>query len=276
MNRSTLITLSIGAWMAVTATASACDTCMKGMHVGTTEVLGNGMIWSWAKVKDGKPTSIGITFTESALTGLPSVKDMTGPEPTMEMIFTFPKAAKGIAFDHVGFHWNPVGHPPAQIYGVPHFDAHFYTISQEQRKGIVATGPDLKKCQKAPESRFVPTGYILPPDTIVPNMGAHWIDMKTPELNGKPFTSTFLYGTYNGQTAFWEPMVALSYLESKPSLVEDIKAPAEYDKSGYYPTRYRVSYNADRKEYTIALDGLTWREGAKPAVAAKPTAKKRR
>jgi len=272
MNTRYPATLVATAALATLATtASACDTCMKQVVIGKAEVLGNGLVWSWAKLdKYGKPTSIGITMTETALQGLPSMSDMPkGAEPTMEMTLEVPKQVKGLPFDHIGFHWNPVGHPPVKIYDVPHFDVHFYTISQATRRQITLQGEDLKRAQKAPPARFVPAGYILPPETLVPQMGAHWLSKNARELSGKPFATTFLFGSYNGQDAFWEPMVTTAFLETKPNFVEEIPAPAAYSKPGYYPTRYRVQYNPDRKEYTIALDGLTYRSGVSKIAAKK-------
>ncbi|MEA2553575.1 MAG: hypothetical protein QOJ65_1751 [Fimbriimonadaceae bacterium] len=246
--------------LAVLATgALACDTCAKDKIVGKAEILGNGLVWSWAKVDSkGNPIAIGISMTETALQGLPGKELMPpGPEPTMEIMLELPEKIKGKPFTQVGFHWNPVGHVPEGIYNVPHFDVHFYTIGEDIRTNITAVGDDLKVCQKTPDPKFVPASYILPPGTIVPRMGAHWITPSSPEFNGKPFTTTFLWGSYNGQPIFWEPMVTKAFLETKPNFTEDIKLPQAYEKPGYYPTRYTVTYNADRKEYSISLASLT-------------------
>jgi hypothetical protein len=69
----------------------------------------------------------------------------------------------------------------------------------------------------------------------------------------------------------FEPMLTRDWLQTKPDHSEAIAVPAAYTKTAYYPTRYSVRYDAARKEYTIALDGMVWREaaGAKPSVAAK-------
>ncbi|MGV3618135.1 MAG: DUF5602 domain-containing protein [Fimbriimonas sp.] len=261
--------LILGTLTALATTAPACDTCMKRVVIGKAEVLGNGLVWSWAKLDiGGKPISVGITMTETALEGLPGMAEMPkGVPPTMEISLDLPKGVKGLPFDHIGVDWNPIGHPPVKIYDVPHVDVHFYTISRQVRKGITMTGEGLKRAQRRPDARFVPAGYILPPDTIVPQMGAHWISKSAGELRGNPFTTTFLYGTHNGQEAFWEPMVTNAFLKTKPDFKEAIPAPAAYPKPGYYPTSYRVQYNATRKEYTIALDGLTYRSGVAKATA---------
>lgn len=260
-----------GALAAMATTAAACENCKKGYVFGQPTAIGNGMAFTWAKFnKDTKKLeSIGITLTESALEGLPSVKELKGPEPMMMWQVDLPKEVKGFPFDHVEIDWNPVGHPPAEIYGKPHFDFHFYTIDRKTQAAITTIGADKKRCELKPEASFVPPGYILPPDTIVPQMGAHWINPGTsPELSGKPFTTTFLYGSYNGKTAFWEPMITTEFLSSKPNFTQPIENPKRFDTAGYYPTSYSVKHNAERHEISIALDGLVMRQGALAAKAA--------
>jgi hypothetical protein len=53
----------------------------------------------------------------------------------------------------------------AGIYDAPHFDSHFYLMSQERRDRITATGEDLAKAHKAPATELMPLGYILPEGT---------------------------------------------------------------------------------------------------------------
>ena len=86
--------------------------------------------------------------------------------------------------------------------------------------------------------------------------GAHWIDPAAPEFNGQRFTKTFIYGFYDGKMIFMEPMVTKAYLETKTSATADIKLPAMYPRSAYYPARYVVKYDATAKEYTVSLEGM--------------------
>ena len=232
---------------------------------GPATLVGNGAAWCWAKLDaSGTPVSMGVTLTETALNGLPADEPgmSHGDMPMVEYAIELPSAIKGLPYEHLMLDWNPKGHDPKPIYGVPHFDVHFYTITEEARKAITAEGPDMAKCAKAPDTAFVPAGYILPPGTIVPQMGAHWIDPTTPELSGKPFTSTFLYGSYDGKTAFLEPMIALSFLQTKPNFTQALKPMKSFDKTGYYPASYSVTYNADRHEYVISLDNLSMQQMA--------------
>jgi hypothetical protein len=90
-------------------------------------------------------------------------------------------------------------------------------------------------------------------------MGAHWIDPNASELKGQPFIKTFLYGNYDGKLIFFEPMITKSFFETKTNITEYIKLPQKYAKPGYYPTKYSVSYDANKKEYTVALEGMVLR-----------------
>jgi hypothetical protein len=226
--------------------------------VGATKPLGSGTVRSWVTLDGkGKPQAVGLTFSESAFKTAPT--ELPRGQESVEINLPLPKEARETAFDHIGFDWNPMGHPPANVYTVPHFDIHFYTISLEEQQSITAQGEDLARCYIKPGDEYVPAGYILPPDTAVPRMGAHWINPNSNELKGQPFTRTFLYGNYDGKLIFFEPMIAKSFFETKTSLTEYIKLPQKYAQPGYYPTKYSVRYDADMQEYTVALEGMVLR-----------------
>lgn len=225
---------------------------------GAAKRLGEGTARSWVTLdREGKPTAIGLTFSETALKTAPM--EIPAGQEGIDITLALPREASGTAFNHIGFGWNPHGHSPKNIYDVAHFDIHFYTISPEERQKITAQGEDLAKCYKTPSPEYIPSGYILPPDTAVPGMGAHWINPLAGELNGQPFTKTFLFGNYNGQIIFYEPMITRAFFETKMNLTEFIKQPQKYEKPGYYPTRYSVRYDPNKKEYTVALEGLVLR-----------------
>jgi hypothetical protein len=219
---------------------------------GENKALGNGTVYSWVMLDSrGKPLAIGINFSESALKGLPE-------KSVAEYTLALPKEAACTAFDHISVDWNPQGHEPQGIYDRAHFDIHFYMISPEDRDKITASKEDCKKLSKKPASQYVPEDYISTPGGV-PRMGAHWIDPKAPEFSGQPFKETFIYGFYDGKMVFLEPMVTKAFLETKPKLSKDLKLPKCYPKSGYYPTSYSISYNAEKKQHTLALEGLTLR-----------------
>lgn len=220
--------------------------------------MGNGTVRSWATFSKGKLTAVGITFTETALSGLQQELPKGDPRiPGYEFPLALPNVCKSTPFDHVSIDWNPKGHVPKGIYDVPHFDCHFYLISQEARKKITLIGSDMAKCQKKPNADFIPANYQTFPETEVPQMGKHWVDVTSPELSGSPFTNTFIYGFYDAKTVFVEPMISLAFFESKPNATFPIKLPKYFPKHGTYPTRYSVRYNPVRQEYTVALEAMT-------------------
>jgi hypothetical protein len=226
--------------------------------VGERKPLGKGEVRSWVSLdQGGKPTAIGLTFSESALKTLPA--ELPHGKEGMEISLALPAEAGATAFKHVGLDWNPQGHPPAKIYDSAHFDFHFYMITEEERARITATGDDLLKAKREPAVEFVPEGYVHIPDSAIPRMGSHWVNPLSKELQGQTFTTTFLYGSYDGRLVFAEPMIARSFLETKTNVTELIKLPAKYARSAYYPTKYSVRYDPITREYTVALEGMTLR-----------------
>lgn len=218
--------------------------------------LGKGMVYSWVKYSQRRiPVAIGMSITGSALKTLPE---------EMQMIDLVPKGKYKVPpYDHFGFDWNPVGHEPPGIYDLPHFDFHFYTISQHVRHNMSCTGADEAQCMKTVDPALVPANYV-PTPAAVPMMGWHWIDVTSPEFNGQPFTRTFIYGYYKGVTAFLEPMITLAFLKTKPWATFPVKQSAAVSKNGYYPQNYSVTYSSVKDTYDIALIDLIYRSVQAP------------
>jgi hypothetical protein len=216
----------------------------KNISYGPEVVVGNGKAKSFIKLDDeGLPTEVGFTFTEGALQNLPH------EEAETFHLLPLPEEKSLTPFDHISFDWAPHGHEPATIYDTPHFDVHFYYVSESFRSEIVP-GPEM---EKLPEAKFLPANYIATPGEGVPGMGKHWVDATSPELHRSPFTHTFIHGSYNGEVIFQEPMITHNFLLSKPNITVDIKQPEAVKKSSNYPTKYTVKFNEERKEFTIAL-----------------------
>lgn len=223
-----------------------------GTFFGPAVAMGGGTARSYVTLdRAGAPTDLGLALSETALTGLPNA--------TAEFVLALPSQASATPFKHAVINWMPVGHPPPMVYTVPHFDFHFYTITNAERVGIVLGDSVLAaRMARLPAAEFVPAGYILGAASVA--MGQHWRDPEAPELKGEPFTKTFIYGSYDGAMIFGEPMVAMSYLETKPAaVVTPLKLPAQYAVRGYQATSYTVDFDAGAKEYRVALSGLVQR-----------------
>lgn len=215
-----------------------------------THPIGNGVARAWvSENKNGEPVAVGLNFTAKSLENLPSTP--------ASYVFILPKNKGRNFYTHVLLDWNPEGHEPPGVYDLPHFDVHFYIITNEER---LAIGPyDTEQFENFPAGTYVPPVYF--PGPGVPQMGVHWIDGLSPEFNGGVFSKTFIWGSYDGKFIFWEPMVTLDYLLSRPDDVIDLRQPSAYQTDGYYATKYKVSYSVNPKEYTVALLDLVYHEG---------------
>lgn len=202
----------------------------------------------------GKPASIAVSMTPGALDGLPAELNRKSAEGSWDFALAMPEGVK-TGYAGVMIDWNPEGHPPPHVYTVPHFDFHFYAIGMKDVEAISFTGPK-DPATMVSDKDLVPADYQVIPDTAINRMGVHAIDMTAPELHGKPFTATFIYGYDKGRLIFVEPMVTLAYLKSNPDATMPVKAPARYSSPGWYPTSYSVRYDKGAKRYSIELAGL--------------------
>lgn len=216
--------------------------------------VGQGTARAYLVHEGPVPLELGIALSEGALRGLPT--EQMGYEYRLPL----PRGAAALPFHDVVLNWNPHGHVPPGVYDRPHFDLHFYTITDTERRQIVASDPQFEqRGARQPPPEYRPAGYILPPGTLEPAMGAHWIDPQSAEFQGRPFTRTFLFGSWDGRLTFYEPMITLAYLETRPDELIRIPVAARHEVRGYYPDAYRVQYDAAKREYRVGLSGLQMR-----------------
>lgn len=223
-------------------------------YEGPTKTIGTATAKSWYKIDDnGNPSSVGVTFSESLLAAM--------PDTAISLELALPAEASTTPYDHISLDWNPQGHPPMDIYTLPHFDLHFYTITKAERATITPEGGDPTPVA----AQYIPVDYAamgipgMPPE-VVPGMGAHWVDTTAHELHGHAFNHTFIYGFYKGNLVFQEPMFTKAFLETKPNVTTEIKQPAAFQRTGrYFPAKYSIKYDATAKTYTFTLEGLSKR-----------------
>jgi hypothetical protein len=224
---------------------------------------------------DGTPYAIGVKFPGSTLTKLPmqpndglNCWDLNGDNQVdlheecsggHNRTLFFNK--NNTPFKWISVDWEPHGHVPEDIYGARHFDFHFYMTDVVERNKI-AVGPCMPGTINCAQSeiavRPVAPQYIHPDffntKLAFSRMGNHWADRTSPEFNGQPFTQTFILGSYDSKITFYEPMMSLDYLKSKPNQCSPIKLPAQYQSAGYYPTIYCIRYHSARDMYTVSLE----------------------
>ena len=241
---------------------------------GTPIKLGNGKARSYVVLNRGVPVEVGVALDESALDGLRPPMPPMGGDPNgggehahvdMDRYSLAMPAQNPTPYKFIELDWNPAGHEPENIYTIPHFDFHFYKIAVAERDAIVPSDPAfVTKSANVPADEFMPAfAFSPPPRVAIPQMGVHWVDIRTPELqpppNNKRFTSTFINGTYNGAVIFQEPMITREFILSKPNVMLQIPVAARVTPAGYYPTAYSITYDEQAKEHRIALSQLEWR-----------------
>ena len=261
---------------------------------GPAVAVGNGVVRTYIAYGEANhmvPLEVGVAIAEGALEGLPArnpnhhapadghehldshVYDLSLPTPNPTP-YTF-----------VEFDWNPGGHEPPGIYDMPHFDFHFYTVAKAVRDGIdpakLDAGEYAAKSARLPVEGerspfFLPATPPGQPVMAVPRMGLHWVDVRSPELQGmlgkpadfRPFTTTFIRGSWDGRFIFDEPMITRAFIlgrkaatsaASRDSVIT-LPQPPRRNPAGYYPDAYRITYDEQAKEYRVGLTRLMWRD----------------
>lgn len=220
--------------------------------------MGNGHVRTWANIThDGKPLAIGVEMTDGALSNLP--QDPTDFAHATFVLQLHQKDKAVTPFNHVLIDWNVQGHEPPGIYTVPHFDFHFYKTSVEARMAIPPYEVDPTGFDVPLPDGYMPPIYVRIPGGV-PQMGAHWFDPTSPEWHGGGFTSTFIYGSYNGHVTFEEPMITLATLQSGNTIHKPIPQPFYYDPMNtYYPTQYSIWQDPSNGRHYVSLENFVWR-----------------
>ena len=209
----------------------------------------------------GKPQAIGLQFGENALNGLPT--DTMPGMPDYMYPLTLPEKANITGVDHLEVDWNPFGHEPRAIYGVPHFDFHFNGVSSAEINAI--------DCKDLTKPAAIPAGYglpdfDLPPDAskmmgvktmiglCVPKMGMHAVP--TADIERKePITASMVVGYNIGKPIFVEPMISKATLMKKASF--DLPMSAIPGQTGGQPSKFHAEYDAQKQEYRLILSGFS-------------------
>lgn len=242
--------------------ASGADASETRTDYGAPVKLGNGTARAYITVNKGVP-EVGVALSEGALSGLPGAHAPGGVNEmghtTFEQQLELP-SRNPTPYRHVLLNWNPMGHEPPGVYDTPHFDFHFYRIDSKQRLAIDPADPEYqRKAERRPGAESIPARYIMPAPLAFARMGVHWVDTASPELKGEKFTRTLIYGTWDGEVIFVEPMITRAYLQTKPQFGATLPAPPRGLGDGFYPEGYSVRWDAAKKEYRIALTGLRQR-----------------
>jgi hypothetical protein len=146
------------------------------------------------------------------------------------------------------------------VYDLPHFDFHFYKITVDQQMAIPPYEVAPAGFDNYPAPEYFPPAYFNPGGGV-PQMGAHWIDVLSPEFHGVPFTHTFIYGSYNGKVTFEEPMITLETIQNTDYLEKEIRQPQKFDPlNTNYPTGYKIWKDDKHGRHYVALYNFVWQQ----------------
>jgi len=253
-------------------------------YLGMAQRIGSGTVRSYVTLRSGgAPAAVGVALTAGALEDLPARRnthsrcfdtDGSGHHTAHECIgdeeriLELPadlSASRGLPFKWITVNWNPEGHPAP--YARPHFDFHFFAWERERidaiapgRCGELVDCADFERASRPLPPQYLPAGHI-DVGAVVPRMGNHLLDSRSPELaDSAPFTRTFIYGAFDGELIFWEPMITLDVLRRTREACFEIRRPQAYKRAGYYPSRYCVRHDARSDSRTVSLEGFVYAE----------------
>jgi len=236
-----------------------------GTFFGPPQSIGNGTAKTYVTLDNaGEPSEVVIRMSAASLDGLPAEDAV----PPRMLILALPPQASATAFDHVMLNWNAHGHAPAELFGKPHFDMHFYTVDAAAVAKINPSSPDFAtRAAHLPDAKYVPAGYVPPPgspaENTVPAMGLHWTNSADGIVPGKyDFTQILINGSWDGTYTFIEPMMTRQWMLTKRAIHQDLKQPQAYQRNGYFPTTYNVRYDDQAKECSISLGGMVMRHAS--------------
>lgn len=260
---------------------------------GASAEIGKGSLTAYTQRKGSRPTSVGVAFPASTLEGLPTdpptegkwCYDKDGDGTTDPMTECTGGYENSLPFNknflqqvdtpltYLLMNWNPMGHMPPHVYDLPHFDIHFYLNENEERLAIrPGPCPALVNCDDYKLGKLLPqpkyrTQDHIDLDALEPGMGNHLTDTTAPEFHGERFTHTFIYGSWNKEITFYEPMVTHEWFSglvdgSRENACFAAKQPAAWEVSGWYPTSYCLRYRENRDELTASLEGFVYRQAS--------------
>ena len=226
------------------ATSTSCAPVMQ------TEVC------TWVRAGGEDITELGVTIPMALIESVPLDAEMVWPPRELAAVAFPPEARERLGFDHLGLNWEAHGHPPA-LFATPHFDFHFYSVSQAQVSGI--------DCSELSKPTALPASYALP-DVEVPGMG-EFIGLCVPGMGmhampaaevaeTRPFEATMMVGYYRSQPIFVEPMVSRDVLLAKKGFTLAVPEIANTPRGVRYPHAFRAEYDDGARAYHLVFSGF--------------------
>ena len=218
-------------------------------------VLGSE-VCTWVVTESGSAVELGATIPMSLIEDVPLDAEMVWPPQQLAMIALPPEARESLGIDHLGVNWEAHGHPPASFL-VPHFDFHFYNLTEVEVEAI--------DCSDETKPGTLPATYTLPdidiPDMgvlvglCVPHMGMHAMP---DEMIARtvPFEASMILGYYGGEPVFLEPMISRARLLQKSDFTLAVPVVENLPAGVRYPTVFRAEYDEAGMQYRMSFTGF--------------------
>ena len=218
-----------------------------GVFFSADQPVGNGVARSFVDLNNGIPVRLGMEFTAAALTGLPAVAP---DEVAAPFLAPLPSKTHGTPFTNVVLAYA-ASHPATNE--PEHFHLAFFI------RALLVTVPPFPNEVAAVDSKEVPKDHVRvvnpanPAGVIIPGGGVFYDDTTVPS-NFPPAATLgqnyiFLDGHMNGITVG----PTIDFMKSKQSFSANIKQPEVHPRNGFYPTTWKVSFDAARNVHVIEL-----------------------
>jgi hypothetical protein len=141
---------------------------------------------------------------------------------------------------------NKIGHPPFGVWDVPHFDVHFYALTEEQV--LAVTCADQPKV----DDDKVPAGFVV--GECVDQMGVHAHEPRADSNDPQPLkdkNADVIIGYDKGELTFIEPMLLAEPVFAGETLEANVGRPARVGRETLWPARFTGRVEGD--EYRFAL-----------------------
>ncbi len=221
------------------------NTMSTGTHTvnGPNVAVGLGSAHSYATLDDNQNlVTLGLYLNEAAMSTLPDSGTMIDVALPSDVLNS--SQFKSIELDYATTDPAP--------YNKPHLDCHFYMMSMDQRM-LITAGKDT--AMHMMDTSMMPPG-MMPDGSCEEMMGDHWMDTSGVEYHGGKFQSTFDYGFHRGQMVFMETMADKSSLITKNLFTGPTRRPSHFMMQGFYPSTYRVGYDATVGMYFFEIRGF--------------------
>ena len=249
------ITTSVALVLSAVITGPALAQEARSTSRSCSRVL-ESQVCTWVVMEGGAAVELGATFPMAVIEAVPSDTEMVWPPKQLAAVALPAEAKTALGIDHLGINWEAHGHPPTPFLD-PHFDFHFYTLSESQIRAIDCS--DETKPPKLPARHALPDvdvpGLGVLVGLCVPQMGMH--AMVEEELEATdPFEASLVVGYYGGEVISLEPMVSRARLLEKSDFELTVPAIENLPAGVHYPSEFRAEYDAAAKLYRMVFTGF--------------------